>query len=629
MHLSQMFDAMARGELTCAYIIGENPMSSEADTHHTRKMLEGLECLVVQDIVLTETAKAADVVLPGTASWCESEGTVTNSERRVQRVRKAIEPPGDARDDIAIIAELARRLGSDWGHPTPQDLWEELRTLSPMHAGMSYEKIERLGGVQWPCPDEESEGTLFLHARLWEEDPAKRGAPAPFHLTAQDDPLDTLTGEYPIRLTTGRRLDSYNTGVASNAFATPLRRKETLNLSPEDVARLGFAEDEFARVTSRRGSIIAAVYRGHDAAGGAGVHDPALPRPGGDQHPHAGHLGPEVGHRGVQGDRDPGGEGVPRGGGRRHRANEGRGGDALVDLRLTAKVAATEAERAAVDAVLGPPESGWEGGERQAADAHAAYGGRAARGRRHLLITVLHAVQEKAGWISPGALDYVCERLTVPPADAFGVASFYALFRTAPSPGAVVHVCDDVACQVGGAEELCAEMTRRFGREGADAELNGTGVTWQRSPCLGQCDRGSAALIQHADGDPARLGLAPATPEAIWSALTEAEAPPEPPVGSLVPQLSENPPPSSRTDPWLRIAGRADSAPERPVTRATPGGGTGRRCPGPARCRCCGASAGSIPRRSGRTGRRAATRCSAGPSASARRAWSARSATRS
>jgi formate dehydrogenase major subunit len=208
---------------------------------------------------LTETAKAADVVLPGTASWCESEGTVTNSERRVQRVRKAIEPPDGARDDIWIIAELARRLGSDWGDPTPQDLWEELRTLSPMHAGMSYDKLERLGGVQWPCPDEESEGTMFLHARLWEEDPAKRGAAAPFHLTEQDDPLDTLTAEYPIRLTTGRRLDSYNTGAASNAFTTPLRQREALLLSPEDAATLGFADDEVARVTSRRGSIVVPV----------------------------------------------------------------------------------------------------------------------------------------------------------------------------------------------------------------------------------------------------------------------------------------------------------------------------------------------------------------------------------
>jgi len=259
-HLSQMFDAMARGELTTAYIIGENPVNSEADTSHTRKMLEGLECLVVQDIVMTDTAKLADVVLPGTASWCESEGTVTNSERRVQRVRKAIDPPDGARDDIWIISELARRLGVDWGDPTPEDLWNELRELSPMHRGMSYEKMERLGGIQWPCPDEESEGTLFLHARLWEEDPAKRGAPAPFHLTEQEDPLDTLTGEYPIRLTTGRRLDSYNTGAASNLFSTPLRKKESLNLAPEDTARLGLAEDEWVRVTSRRGSVIVPVH---------------------------------------------------------------------------------------------------------------------------------------------------------------------------------------------------------------------------------------------------------------------------------------------------------------------------------------------------------------------------------
>jgi len=260
MHLSQMFDAMERGELTCAYVIGENPMTSEADTHHTRKMLEGLDCLVVQDIVMTDTARVADVVLPGTASWCESEGTVTNSERRVQRVRKAIEPPEGARDDIWIIGELARRLGYDWGNPTAEDLWEELRELSPMHRGMSYEKLERLGGIQWPCPDEESEGTMFLHARLWEEDPAKRGAPAPFHLTVQEDPLDTLTGEYPIRLTTGRRLDSYNTGAASNLYSTPLRRKETLDLAPEDAARLGLAEDAIARVTSRRGSVTAPVH---------------------------------------------------------------------------------------------------------------------------------------------------------------------------------------------------------------------------------------------------------------------------------------------------------------------------------------------------------------------------------
>jgi NADH-quinone oxidoreductase subunit F len=215
-----------------------------------------------------------------------------------------------------------------------------------------------------------------------------------------------------------------------------------------------------------------------------------------------------------------------------------------VDLRLTAKAPATDEERAAVDEVLGPPASQWEGGARRAEDAHMAFGGHAARAGSHQLITVLHAVQEKVGWISPGAMDYVSERLTIPPATAYGVASFYAMFRTTPSPGAVVHICDDVACAVAGAAEMCAEMTRRFGPEGTDAALNGTGVTWQRSPCLGKCDRGSAALIQQAGAAAPRRDFAPVTPDVIWHALTVGQSPAEVPVGVLVPQLSTS---SSRT----------------------------------------------------------------------------------
>ncbi len=258
-HLSLMFEAMERGELTACYIIGENPLRSEADTGRARKLLEGLEHFVVQDMFLTDTAKLADVVLPATATWCEAEGTVTSSERRVQRVRKALEPPPGARDDIEIICEIARRLGARWGKPSAEDLWNELRTLSPMHAGMSYRRLEELGGIQWPCYDEQHPGELFLHARLWEEDPARRGAPAPFTPVEQDPPLDELSPEFPIRLTTGRRLDSFNTGVQSGHYATPIRRPETLNLSPEDAIRLGFAEGEVARVSSRRGSLEAPV----------------------------------------------------------------------------------------------------------------------------------------------------------------------------------------------------------------------------------------------------------------------------------------------------------------------------------------------------------------------------------
>jgi NADH-quinone oxidoreductase subunit F len=224
-----------------------------------------------------------------------------------------------------------------------------------------------------------------------------------------------------------------------------------------------------------------------------------------------------------------------------------------MDLRLSAATAATAAEREAVASVLGPPESGWDGGQRQAADGHVAFGGRAARQRRHLLIPVLHAVQERIGWISPGALDHVCERLTIPPADAYGVASFYALFRTTPSPGTVVHVCDDIACRAGGAEEICERMERRFGAEGTETPFNGTGVTWQRSPCLGQCERGSAALIQRAGGDPARTALAPADPDVIWQALTSRYVPP----GPLVPQAAEADPAGLRL---LRRVGRIDPA---------------------------------------------------------------------
>jgi NADH-quinone oxidoreductase subunit F len=212
-----------------------------------------------------------------------------------------------------------------------------------------------------------------------------------------------------------------------------------------------------------------------------------------------------------------------------------------VDLRLTAAEEATEEERAAVASVLGPASSGWEGGERTAADRHAALGGHAARGRRHLLLPVLHAVQERTGWISPGALDHICARLTIPPAEAYGVASFYAMFRTRPAARTVVHVCDDLSCQVNGAERICEQMTGKFGAEGAEGEdggANGAGVTWQRSPCLGQCDRGSAAMIQQAGGDPARVVLAPLGPDQVRSAQIISPVPVPVPPAVLTPQVS-------------------------------------------------------------------------------------------
>ncbi len=256
-HLSNMFDAMGRGELTALYVIGENPMQSEADHHRTAKLLLGLDFLVVQDIFLTATAEIADVVLPAASAWNETEGTVTNSERRVQRVRRAMHPPGDARDDLWIIFEIAKRMGADWGPADPEAVWNEVRQISPVHAGMSYARLEAEGGLQWPCYDEQHPGELFLHSRLW-EDPVP-GNRVPFVAVEHDPPVDRLSDDYPLRLTTGRHLDSYNTGVQSGRYRYPRRRGETVDLSPEDVAHLGLSDGERVRVVSRRGAVEAPV----------------------------------------------------------------------------------------------------------------------------------------------------------------------------------------------------------------------------------------------------------------------------------------------------------------------------------------------------------------------------------
>jgi formate dehydrogenase major subunit len=257
-HLSLMFDAMERGELRSLFVLGENPAQSEADVARTRRLLAELDFLLVQDIFMTRTAEMADVVLPAAVGWAETEGTVTSSERRVQRVRKALEPPGQARDDLEILTMLASRLGHDWENPGAESLWDELRELSPMHGGMSYDRLNDLGGIQWPCVDEDDPGTLFLHGDLW-EDPLPRDR-VPFISTGWAPPVDELTEEFPTRLTTGRRLDSYNTGVQTGGYASPLRQRGCIEISPEDGAAFGLAEGDRVSVRSRRGSLEVPVF---------------------------------------------------------------------------------------------------------------------------------------------------------------------------------------------------------------------------------------------------------------------------------------------------------------------------------------------------------------------------------
>jgi NADH-quinone oxidoreductase subunit F len=192
----------------------------------------------------------------------------------------------------------------------------------------------------------------------------------------------------------------------------------------------------------------------------------------------------------------------------------------------------TDDERAAVDALLGPPESSWEGADRSDADLRWARGGRAARDRRDLMVPGLHAINDRVGWISEGALDYLCRRLTVPPAEAYGVATFYAMFSVKPRPATVLHVCTDLACAAAGASELCAGIEARLGL--------GSGVSVERGPCLGLCERAPAALAIKA-GDPVRTAVsAPATAEAaVLAASAPDSAPDEPPAVMAVPQAGD------------------------------------------------------------------------------------------
>ncbi|MCC6740722.1 MAG: NAD(P)H-dependent oxidoreductase subunit E [Planctomycetia bacterium] len=191
-----------------------------------------------------------------------------------------------------------------------------------------------------------------------------------------------------------------------------------------------------------------------------------------------------------------------------------------MDLRFTGPEP-TATERAAVDAVLGPPVSSWAGGPRDlAAEGRTALlGGHEARAHRDRLLPALHAIQDRFGWITPGALNYVCQRLTVPPAEAYGVASFYHMFSTTRQPAAVAHVCDDVACRIKGSEATCAELEKKLGPAG---HAHGASTqTWRRSPCLGQCERGPAALVVRA-GESPQLFTTPGTAEAVLAGLSGA-----------------------------------------------------------------------------------------------------------
>ena len=250
--ITEILEAAYQGRIKALYLIGENPMLSEPDASHVREALGRLDLFVAQDIFLTESAQLAHVVLPG-VTFAEKDGTFTNTERRVQRVRKVIEPVGNSKPDWWITCQIGQRMGGkgfDFTHPS--EIMDEIARLTPSYGGISYERLEA-GGLQWPCPTQEHPGTPILHTKQFTRGKGR------FIPLEYKPPVELPDDEYPLVLTTGRSLFHFHTGTMSRKVngLNIFKGEEEVEINPKDALRLGIADGETIKVVSRRGEVIA------------------------------------------------------------------------------------------------------------------------------------------------------------------------------------------------------------------------------------------------------------------------------------------------------------------------------------------------------------------------------------
>jgi formate dehydrogenase alpha subunit len=260
--VTQMIPAAHDGKLKSLYIIGENPLVSDPDLNHCEKSIDNLDFLVVQDIFLTETAMKADVVLPSTC-YAEKDGTFTNSERRVQRIRKAVEPPGQAWDDWKIISDIATRMNYPMSYENSQRIMEEISRVTPSYAGINYDRIE-YEGIHWPCPTTEHPGTPILHR---EQFTSGKGV---FHGIEYIPPAETADDEYPMYLTTGRLLYHYHTGTMTmkTGGLNEISPECFVEISPRDAGEYNMQDGSMVEIASRRGNIQARIKVSQKAVSG-------------------------------------------------------------------------------------------------------------------------------------------------------------------------------------------------------------------------------------------------------------------------------------------------------------------------------------------------------------------------
>jgi predicted molibdopterin-dependent oxidoreductase YjgC len=250
--VTEIMSGALRKDIRAIYVVGENPLLSDPNINHVREALKELEYLVVQDLFINETGEAADVILPA-VSFAEKEGTFTNTERRVQLVRKALDETGEAHPDWLITANLANRMGANWEYRSTAEIFDEMAALTPQYAGMSHERLEQ-GSLQWPCPTPEHPGTAILHVGEF-----ARGKGL-FSAVDYKEPAELPDEEYPFILSTGRILFHWHGGTLSRRSPAleGMAPEAEVEIHPEDAERLGLREGQTVRVQSRRGQVEAA-----------------------------------------------------------------------------------------------------------------------------------------------------------------------------------------------------------------------------------------------------------------------------------------------------------------------------------------------------------------------------------
>jgi predicted molibdopterin-dependent oxidoreductase YjgC len=253
--LDQMMSGLHDGRIKALYLVGENPAQTEPNAHHVEEGLAGLEFMVAQDLFLNDTTrKFANVVFPA-SSFAEKDGTFTNTERRVNRVRKAVPCPGSAREDWQIVLDFAKALGADWpDYRSAEDAWNEFADLAPLWSGIRYDRIEEVG-LQWPCTDRDDPGAQYLHS----PHPARPNGKGKFYPVEFQPPIEQPDSEYPFVLSTGRTLYHYNSATMTMREEGVTQKQEDpfVEINPEDAVALGVEHGDWVRLVSRRGELEA------------------------------------------------------------------------------------------------------------------------------------------------------------------------------------------------------------------------------------------------------------------------------------------------------------------------------------------------------------------------------------